>query len=139
MRDEILLHNLVCVTEMQSWQLVDTSVAPSFLTSAGMLVMFKSSMSSCQRLESCPSSIGSSWIPGLLQKQKGFKSKLQTSKQSIITSCEFLKQEAEEMNKHFLILHITTLDFHPHSEYPESLTVGSGPKPRAMPCCLTQF
>lgn len=49
-------------------------VIPSFLTSTGTLVMFKSSMSSCQRLESCPSSIGSSWIPGLLQRQEGLKS-----------------------------------------------------------------
>lgn len=51
------------------------SVLPSFLTSTGMFVMFKSSMSSCQRLESCPSSIGSSWIPGLLRRQEGLKSR----------------------------------------------------------------
>ncbi len=74
----IMLHvllkcNLVVIQADTSCMCV-TGV-PSFLTSAGMLVMFRSSMSSCQRLESCPSSIGSSWIPGLLQRQEGFKPK----------------------------------------------------------------
>ncbi len=118
---------------------------PSFLTSAGMLVMFKSSMSSCQRLESCPSSIGSSWIPGLLQRQEGFKSKLRKSKQNIMTSCEFLKQEAGEMNKPFwycILVWLLQLLTFTHTvktlNHPLWL-LGSGPNPSAMPCCLTEF
>jgi len=39
---------------------------PSCLTAGGMLVTLSSSMSSCHRLESWPSSAGSSRIPGLL-------------------------------------------------------------------------
>lgn len=43
---------------------------PSFLISAGTLLILSSSISSCQRLASCPSSGGSSRIPGLLYKNK---------------------------------------------------------------------
>lgn len=46
------------------------SALPSFLISAGTLLIFSSSISSCQRLASCPSSGGSSRIPGLLYKNK---------------------------------------------------------------------
>ncbi len=120
-------HELYCVTGV-----------PSFLTSAGMLVMFKSSMSSCQRLESCPSSIGSSWIPGLLQRQEGFKSKLRKSKQNIMTSCEFLKQEAGEMNKPFwycILVWLLQLLTFTHTvktlNHPLWL-LGSGPNPSAL-------
>lgn len=45
---------------------------PSFLTSWGTLVILRSSMSSCHRLESWPSSVGSSRIPALLlEEQEG--------------------------------------------------------------------
>lgn len=43
---------------------------PSFLTSWGTLVILRSSMSSCHKLESCPSSVGSSRIPTLLLEEQ---------------------------------------------------------------------
>lgn len=53
------------------------------------------------------------------------KIKLLKSKQNIITSCEFLKQEGEK-NMSFwycTLVWLGTLDFHPHCENPESPTV----------------
>lgn len=47
----------------------DMEVLPSFLISAGTLLMLRSSVSSCHRLPSCPSSGGSSRRPGLLRKE----------------------------------------------------------------------
>ncbi len=57
-----------------------------------------SSMSSCQRLESCPSSIGSSWIPGLLQRQERIQTK---------TSCHPVSFSSRRDEQARLILHIS--------------------------------
>lgn len=69
---------------------VSRQTLPSFLTAWGTLEMLRSSMSSCHRLGSWPSSTGSSRIPGLLSAKEQARSAANIFFKIIYLSSEWL-------------------------------------------------